>query len=207
MGTGLPIEFSETHNLGWKTPIHGEGYSSPVIWKSHIWLTTASFDERKLSAVCIDLNSGQILHDIEVFVVKESELQSKRPNSHASPTPIIEQGRVYVHFGTYGTACLNTETGQKIWQRRDLNCFHEVRPGSSPIINDNLLYLIYDGVDKQFIVALDKYSGETIWLKNDRSWKSSKSGMTAKSFATPTIIKHLRKKATNCSVSRLHNRL
>ena len=191
MGTGLPIEFSETHNLGWKTPIHGEGYSSPVIWKNHIWLTTASFDERKLSAVCIDLNSGQILHDIEVFVVKESELQSKRPNSHASPTPIIEQGRVYVHFGTYGTACLNTETGQKIWQRRDLNCFHEVRPGSSPILDDDLLFLIYDGVDKQFIVALDKYTGETRWLKYDRSWQTSQTGMTAKSFATPTVIEHL----------------
>jgi len=191
MGTGLPIEFSETRNLGWKTPIHGEGYSSPVIWGNQIWLTTASFDERKLFAVCVDLKSGQILHDIEVFVVKESELQSKQPNSHASPTPIIEEDRVYVHFGTYGTACLNTETGQKMWQRQDLNCFHEVRPGSSPILDGDLLFLIYDGVDKQFIVALDKYTGETRWLKYDRSWQTSQTGMTAKSFSTPTVIEHL----------------
>ena len=194
LGKSLPIEFSENKNLRWKTTIHDDGYSSPVIWNKQIWVTTASYENRKLYAVCVDLKSGEILHDIKVFDVKSSQLQSKRPNSHASPTPVIEEGRVYVHFGTYGTACLDTETGQKLWERRDLNCYHEVRPGSSPIINDNLLYLIYDGVDKQFIVALDKYSGETIWLKNDRSWKSSKSGMTAKSFATPTIIKHQGKK-------------
>ena len=194
MGKELPIEFSETKNLRWKTSIHDDGYSSPIIWNNQIWLTAASYDNRKLFVVCVDLKSGQILHDKEVFDIKRSELQSKRPNSHASPTPVIEDGRIYVHFGTYGTACLDTETGQKIWERRDLNCFHEVRPGSSPIIDDDLLYLIYDGVDKQFIAALDKYNGETRWLKYDRSWKTNKSGMTAKSFATPTIIEHLGRK-------------
>jgi len=194
MGKELPIEFSETKNLRWKTSIHDDGYSSPIIWNNQIWLTAASYDDRKLFVVCVDLKSGQILHDKEVFDIERSELQSKRPNSHASPTPVIEDGRIYVHFGTYGTACLDTETGQKIWERRDLNCFHEVRPGSSPIINDDLLYLIYDGVDKQFIAALDKYNGGTHWLKYDRSWKTNKSGMTAKSFATPTIIEHLGKK-------------
>ena len=194
MGKELPIEFSETKNLRWKTSIHDDGYSSPIIWNNQIWLTAASYDDRKLFVVCVDLKSGQILHDKEVFDIERSELQSKRPNSHASPTPVIEDGRIYVHFGTYGTACLDTETGQKIWERRDLNCFHEVRPGSSPIINDDLLYLIYDGVDKQFIAALDKYNGGTHWLKYDRSWKTNKSGMTAKSFATPTIIEHLGRK-------------
>ena len=194
MGKELPIEFSETKNLRWKTSIHDDGYSSPIIWNNQIWLTAASYDNRKLFVVCVDLKSGQILHDKEVFDIKRSELQSKHPNSHASPTPVIEDERIYVHFGTYGTACLNTETGQKIWERRDLNCFHEVRPGSSPIIDDDLLYLIYDGVDKQFIAALDKYNGETRWLKYDRSWKTNKSGMTAKSFATPTIIEHLGRK-------------
>ena len=193
-GKGLPIEFSETKNLRWKTSIHGDGYSSPVIWNDQIWLTTASYNDRKLFVICVDLESGVILHDKEVFDIKESELQLERPNSHASPTPVIENGRIYVSFGTYGTACLNTETGQKIWERKDLNCFHEVRPGSSPIIDDDFLYLIYDGVDKQFIAALNKYNGKTLWLKHNRSWKTNKSGMTAKSFATPTIIEHLGEK-------------
>ena len=87
-------------------------------------------------------------------------------NSHASPTPVVAEGRIYVHFGTYGTACLDTQTGRKFWERRDLNCDHRVRPASSPIIEGELLFLVYDGVDVQFIIALEKESGQTRWLEN-----------------------------------------
>lgn len=210
--TSLPIEFNETHNVRWKIPIHDQGYSSPVIWRNQIWLTTALADGRELYAICIDLQNGDILHDLKVFDVAEPQLEHAGLNSHASPTPIVEEGRIYVHFGTYGTACLNTETGDILWERRNLNCDHRVRPASSPIIDGNKLFLTYDGVDVQFIAALDKNSGNTLWLehrkvdsdlgdvlrakgvKDIEKTKKEKPNDNRKSYGTPTIITHQGKK-------------
>ena len=149
----LPVEFSESKNVRWKTPIHDQGWSSPVVWQKQIWLTTAKEDGTELFVVCIDLESGKVVHDIKVFDVVEPQLEYPGLNSHASPTPVVAEGRIYVHFGTYGTACLDTQTGRKLWERRDLNCDHRVRPASSPIIEGELLFLVYDGVDVQFIIA------------------------------------------------------
>ena len=114
--TNLPIEFSETENVRWKVPIHDKGYSSPVVWGNQIWLTTARDDGRELFVICVDLENGDILHDIKVFDVAEPQLEHGDLNSHASPTPIVEEGRIYVHYGTYGTACLDTKTGDKLWE-------------------------------------------------------------------------------------------
>ena len=204
----LPLEFTESQNVRWKIPIHDQGWSSPVVWGKQIWLTTAREDGTELFAVCIDLDSGKMIHDIKVFDVADPQSEHPGLNSHASPTPIIEKGRIYVHFGTYGTACLDTETGRKLWERRDLNCDHRVRPASSPIIDDELIFLVYDGVDVQFITALDKESGQTHWLenrkvKNDLATVLTSGGIkdieetlkeklndNRKSYATPTIIEH-----------------
>lgn len=163
--TDLPVEFSETNNLRWKIPIHDNGWSSPVVWGNQIWMTTARVDGSELFAVCVDLETGDIIHDIKVFDNSEAQLDWNELNSHATPTPVVEEGRVYVHYGTYGTACLDTKTGKKLWERRDLHCDHRVRPGSSPIIDGDLLFLNYDGVDVQFAATLDKRTGETRWLK------------------------------------------
>jgi len=124
-------------------------------------------DGKEMFAICVDLQSGEIIHDIKVFDVPHPQLQYQeyKLNSHASPTPIVEQGCVYLHFGPYGTACLETRTGATLWQRRDLNCDHRVRAGSSPVIDGNSLVVTYDGVDVQFVAALDKSTGETLWLK------------------------------------------
>lgn len=202
----LPTEFSETKNVKWITPIHDHGYSSPVVWGNQIWLTTALEDGTELFAICVDLQSGDILHDIKVFDVTEPQVDHAGLNTHASPTPIVEQGRIYVHFGTYGTACLDTKTGDTLWERRNLNCDHRVRPASSPIIDEDKLFLTYDGVDVQFIAALDKNSGDTLWLKHRKSdsdfedllkakgvtdideTKKEKPNDHRKAYATPTII-------------------
>ena len=204
----LPVEFSESKNVRWKTPIHDQGWSSPVVWQKQIWLTTAKEDGTELFVVCIDLESGKVVHDIKVFDVVEPQLEYPGLNSHASPTPVVAEGRIYVHFGTYGTACLDTQTGRKLWERRDLNCDHRVRPASSPIIEGELLFLVYDGVDVQFIIALEKESGQTRWLeyrkvKNDLATVLTTGGVkdveetlkekpndNRKSYATPTIIEH-----------------
>lgn len=208
----LPIEFNEKKNLRWKTPIHNKGYSSPVIWEKQIWLTTARVDGSELFTVCVDLDSGDIIHDIKVFDVENPQLEYPDVNSHASPTPIVEEGRVYVHYGTYGTACLDTTTGDILWERRNLNCDHRVRPASSPIIDGDTLFLTYDGVDVQFVAALNKMTGDTIWVEHRNvdtdfgevlkakgithieETKKEKPNDNRKSYATPTIITYQGKK-------------
>ncbi|MCA9072540.1 MAG: PQQ-binding-like beta-propeller repeat protein, partial [Planctomycetaceae bacterium] len=90
----LPLEWSEDQNVKWKTPIHGKGWSSPVIWDNQIWMTTATEDGKKMYAVCVDANSGKVLHDLLVF--ENADPAFCHPtNSYASPTPVIEQGRLY----------------------------------------------------------------------------------------------------------------
>ena len=195
----LPIKFSDTKNVQWRTPIHDLGWSSPVVWKDQVWLTTAKVDGSEVFAVCVDLETGKKVYDIKVFDVSDPQTEYNHLNTHATPTPIIEEGRIYVHFGSYGTACLDTKTGKKLWERRDLNCDHRVRAASCPIIDGDLLFLTYDGVDNQFVAALDKESGKTRWITK-RSYKSGrvppkdKPNDNRKSYATPTIIEHNGKK-------------
>lgn len=164
---GLPVKWSEDENVAWKTPVTGKAWSSPVVLGRQIWLTNATPDARKLSVVCIDTNSGKVQHDIKLFDVDKP--QYIHPfNSAASPTPVLEPGRVYVTFGSPGTACLDSETGKAIWERRDFVCNHYRGPGSSPVIYKDLLILNFDGSDHQFVVAMNKHTGETVW-KTDRS--------------------------------------
>jgi outer membrane protein assembly factor BamB len=185
--TGLPTRWSEANNIRWKTPIHDKGWSSPVVWDDQVWLTTARSDGKELFAICIDRDTGKILHDIKVFDV-ESPHFCHPFNSYASPTPAIEQGRVYVHFGCYGTACLDTTTGKMLWSRRDLPCDHFRGPGSSPILFGELLFVHFDGVDLQYIVALDKETGATVWKKHRDLDYGNLDGDNKKAYGTPTIV-------------------
>jgi outer membrane protein assembly factor BamB len=183
----LPVEWSETSNIRWKTAIHGKGWSSPVIWGNQIWMTTAPADGKERFAVCVDRQTGKIVHDIKVFT-DEDPAFCHPYNSYASPTPVVEAGRVYVHFGSAGTACLDTATGKTLWERRDLPCNHFRGPGSSPVLYDNLLILTFDGFDFQYLAALDKNTGKTVW-KTDRNIKySTDDGDYKKAFSTPALI-------------------
>ena len=183
----LPLSWSENKNIVWKTAIHDKGWSSPVVWGDQVWLTTATVGGKQLFALCIDRASGKIRHDIKVFDVEEPSELWRKFNSFASPTPAIEVGRVYVHFGTYGTACLDTNSGATLWQRRDLHCDHWRGAASSPILYEDLLFLTFDGHDKQYVVALNKHSGKTVWQKDrDIDYKTS-DGDFKKAFGTPAI--------------------
>ena len=162
---GLPLRWSEKENVVWKTPIHDLGWSSPVIWNDTIWVTTATTDGQHAFAVCIDRASGKIVHDVKVFDTEKPE-HVATVNSYASPTPVVETGRLYAHYGTYGTACLDTGSGKVLWARRDLNCDHHEGPGSSPMLWGGLLIFHVDGRDVQYVVALDKATGKTIWKTN-----------------------------------------
>jgi outer membrane protein assembly factor BamB len=184
--TDLPLTWSETENINWKVPIHDRGWSTPVIWGDQIWMTTALENGEQMFAICVSNKTGKILHDVKIFENKKPPRVSSM-NSYASPSPLIEAGRLYVHFGTYGTACLDTKTGQVLWQRRDLNCDHEEGPGSSPVLFGDLVILTLDGGDVQYLAALNKKTGKTVW-KTDRSTKWPKENDYRLAFGTPLIV-------------------
>ena len=187
--TDLPMKWSETKNIMWKTPIHDLGYSTPVVWGDQIWLTTATKKGKTLFAVCIDLNSGKVIHDIEVFhPEKPQRIHTK--NSYATPSALVEEGFAYVHYGTHGTACLNTETGKVVWRRSDLNCNHLQGPVSSPILYEDLLIIPLEGIDVQFVVALNKKTGQPVW-RYDRPrelYEGIEPLYLLKSYHTPVIV-------------------
>lgn len=169
----LPAHWTDHENVAWKTAIHDRGWSSPVITENQIWITTATADGHKLFAMCVDKKSGEVIHDLHLFHI-ENPQKITNANTYATPTPVVKEGRVFVHFGTYGTACLSTTTGRQLWTRRDLNCDHEANagPASSPtIIGDNLVVHV-DGRDVQYIIALDTETGNTVW-KTNRSYDLS----------------------------------
>jgi outer membrane protein assembly factor BamB len=183
---GLPTKFSETEHVAWKTAVPGQGWSSPVIQGNEIWITTALDEGHDLRAICVDRQTGEIVHDVNVFQVARPP-KVHATNGWASPTPIIEKGRVYVHFGTCGTACLETKTAKVLWRNDDLKLDHEVGPGSSPALFGNLLVLNCDGFDVRYVAALDMQAGKLAW-KTDRSGVIDKEGTYKKAFSTPLVI-------------------
>lgn len=204
-----PLEWSEEAGVRWKTAIPGRGWSSPVVAGDQIWMTTAIesasdpedlekqvkgmaianqmelASDVSLRAICVDRKSGEVLHDFEVVHVdKPNAIHSL--NSYASPTPVIDEGRLYCHFGRYGTMCIDPATEKLIWERR-FEIEHYVGPGSSPVVCGDLLVLTCDGADKQFIVAVDKHTGDTVW-QQDRPPIRATNPDFRKSYSTPLVV-------------------
>jgi outer membrane protein assembly factor BamB len=170
--------WSETKNVRWKVAIPGRGWSSPAIHGDRVWLTTATDEGKSLRAISVDRNTGAILQNVEVFRVKSpGNLNSK--NSQASPTPVLEGDRVYLHFGAYGTACI-TQSGEVVWKTRLDYDNGQHGPGGSPVIYDNLLILSCDGQDVQYVVALDKLTGKVRWKKLREGYQA---------YTTPLVVR------------------
>ncbi len=209
--TGIPVSWSEKENVDWKTAIEGRGWSSPVVFDNQIWLTTAletpappeKIKERlkqlgmsvpspqlaglvTLKALCVDRASGRLVHDVTLLEVDEPPVICS-VNSYASPTPVIEKGRVYFEFGAMGTVCLDSNTARVLWSRR-LPIEHQVGPGSSPILYGDLLVLVRDGCDEQYIIALDKNTGRDVWRTN-RPPLTVAYLPYRKAFSTPFVVK------------------
>jgi outer membrane protein assembly factor BamB len=176
--TGLPLTWSETRNVQWKTEIPGRGWSSPAILGDRIWLTTATDNERSLRAICLDRATGTILRIVEVFRLS-SPGRVNAKNSLASPTPVLEGDRVYVHFGAFGTACIS-QAGKILWQTRLEYDNGQHGPGGSPILYENLLIVNCDGMSVQYVAALDKLTGKI-------QWKQYRKGSHA--YATPLVVR------------------
>ncbi len=184
----IPEAWSETSNVIWKTLVPGRGWSSPVVMDGMVWLTTSEPDGKKVQVIGMKEKDGKIVYTIEVFDIEFPQEQHGL-NSYASPSPVIEPGRIYVHFGAYGTACLDTKSGKIIWKRKDLQCDHGVGPGSSPFLYKDLLILTFDGQDLQYVTALDKKTGKTVWNTPRGLDLSGFTPDARKGFSTPIIIK------------------
>ena len=186
--TQAPVVWNDSTNILWKTDLEGQGWSSPVVFGNQVWLTTSTGNGKKMAGICLDINSGKKIYDLSLF--QPDSIYSKHSiNSYATSTPCIEEGFVYLHFGSYGTACVNTGNGTVVWKRTDLKCDHVQGPASSPILYKNLLILHYEGIDVQFIVALNKHTGETIW-KTERPAKIYEPLLPIgkKAYITPIIV-------------------
>jgi outer membrane protein assembly factor BamB len=193
---GLPWQWSETNHVRWKTEIPLRGWSTPVILGGQIWMTTASIEGHEFFGICVDEATGKILYHEKLFHCDNPEPLGNSVNCYAAPSPAIKPGRVYLHFGSYGTACIDTTTKKVLWQRTDLPCRHYRGPASSVILFENLVILTLDGADLQYTVALDKQTGKTVW-KTDRSVAFddtqgfqgfAKDGDLRKAHSTPLIV-------------------
>jgi outer membrane protein assembly factor BamB len=185
--TRVPLKWDDS-SIKWKTEIHDRGLSSPVVFGNQVWVTTAKTDGTELYAVAVDFNTGKIIYDISVFTPGQKEGKHSL-NSYATPTPCVEKNFAYVHYGSFGTACINTSTGLVIWKVTDLKCKHVQGPASSPVLYKNLIILHFEGTDMQYIVALDKATGKIVW-RTDRP-KEPYEPLTVigrKAYITPIII-------------------
>jgi outer membrane protein assembly factor BamB len=186
---GIPITWNDSTNIAWKTVIQGKGWSSPVVYGNQVWLTTSTRNGKELRAICADFSTGEIIHNRLLFA-PDSLYPKHSINTYATPTPAIEDGFVYLHFGRYGTACLETETGNKVWERTDMQCEHIQGPGSSLLLYKDKLIVHMEGSDIQYIVALDKQTGETIWRTERPGELYDKlEPIGKKAYITPIIIK------------------
>jgi outer membrane protein assembly factor BamB len=177
----VPLTWSEAENVLWKVPVPGLGWSSPVTAEGRVWLTTAIEQNGAVSlrALAYALDTGRELVNAEVFRLRNVQLTNAK-NSHASPTAIVENGRVYVHFGKHGTAALTT-AGEVVW-RTTLPYESQHGNGGSPIVFEDLLILSCDGADQAYVIALDKHTGKT-------RWKVSRRQPWDQAYSTPLAIK------------------
>ena len=194
---GLPVEWDAAtgKNVAWHLPLEHKGHSTPVIAGGRIWLTAATADGTRQYVYCIDEKSGEVLHHELLFENPQPEPLGNELNTYASPSCVAEDDAVYVHFGSYGTARLDPDTAEVIWERRDIKARHFRGPGSSPVLFENLVILTFDGIDKQFLIALHKETGTTVW-RTDRSTdygdlgpdgKPHADGDYRKAYSTPAL--------------------
>lgn len=179
----VPTLWSATSKTRWKIPVEGKAWSSPVIADGKVYVTTAVSKDAKLSlkALCFELAGGKQVWERTVFEKAEGAIHAK--NSHASPTPVYAEGKLYVHFGHDGTAALNAGDGSILWTQTSLSYAPVHGNGGSPVVHDGKLIFSSDGQADPFIVALSTADGSVVW-KTPRNVTVQRTF----SFATPLLI-------------------
>ncbi len=178
---GLPLEWSESRNVLWKTAVPGRGWSSPVVAGGRVWLTTAMNTPggTSLRLLGFDIDTGREVTNAEAFRLRSADLTNAK-NSHASPTPIVDGDRLYVHFGASGTAALTT-AGVVVWKTH-LPYESQHGNGGSPALYRDLLIISCDGSDQAYVVALDTRTGKVRW-KTPRRYPADQA------YSTPLVIR------------------
>ncbi len=184
----VPTHWSATDNVAWKKTIPGGGWSSPVLVNGRLYLTTATSAQGgkglKLIALCLDARDGKSLWSTSVFSPEDgSSLHSK--NSYASPTPLVREGRIYVHFGHLGTACLDLD-GRVLWRQSSIQYPSMHGNGGSPVLAGDRLIFSCDGVTNPVVVALDRRTGDVRW----KTPRNNESIPRKFAFSTPLLITH-----------------
>ena len=206
----LPAEWSETKGIKWKAALPGRGWSTPVVEGDQIWVTTAIenaasaeqaekrlkentgdqpvtvLESVSLRAICVSVESGEVLQDVELLNVKEPQWVHQL-NSYASPSPIMKEGRLYAHFGSFGSACLDTRSGSVLWRNEELHVRHENGPGSTPVLWKDRLIVHFDGSDVQFIAAFSTETGKVLW-RSERSGEMDPRPQQKKAYGTPLLV-------------------
>lgn len=184
--TDVPIRWSATENVAWKAAIPGGGWSSPVLVNGRVYLTSAisaaGVKDLKLTAICLDARDGKLLWSTNVFSPEDGS-SLHRKNSYASPTPLVRGGRLYVHFGHLGTACLDLN-GQVLWRQTSITYPSMHGNGGSPLLAGDRLIFSCDGITNPAVVALDRHTGKVQW----KTPRDNDSVPKKFSFSTPLLI-------------------
>ncbi len=184
----VPVAWGEAKNVAWKAPLAGKGWSSPVVAGGEAWVTTAvpTAGGTSLRMVAVDLRSGKIEHDVELFAVaKVAPLHAR--NTPASPTAAVVGDAVIASFGSDGVGCVDATTGKVLWRNDRLKVDYESGPGSSPVPYKGLIILPCDGADAQFVVALEAATGKEAW-RTERTAAAKRPPNERRAFSTPLVI-------------------
>ena len=190
--TSLPVSWSAEENIAWKTDIPGEGWSSPIVWNDHVFLTTATEDGKNCHVIAVDRKTGKVLWD-KIVLIQKPEQHRHAMNSYATPTPVTDGETVYAVFS--GNFVAMDFDGNIRWVNSDLEFYSQHGMGTSPILHGDLLFLAVDqssreepkGIgwlepwDKGYLLALDKNTGKERWR--------GKRGMSRLGHATPIVMK------------------
>jgi len=169
--TKLPLTWSDSEHIVWKTPLPGPGASSPIVWGDRIYLTCytgyfvpdqpgGELKDLRRHLLAIRRDNGEILWDREV-AAKLPEEEQIRDHGYAANTPVADADRVYVFFGKTGVMAF-THQGEQQWQADVGSNTHGWGTAASPVLYRDLV-LINASVESESLVALEKTTGQERW--------------------------------------------
>jgi outer membrane protein assembly factor BamB len=178
--TGIPLHWSDTENIRWKTHLPGRGYSSPVVWDDRIFVTWCVEEEKRRVLACLDRRDGKILWEKTILVAPLE--QKHRLNSFASATPATDGKHVWATFldkPEMIVACFTVD-GKEVWRKSPGKLLSRHGFCSSPILYKDTVILNGDQDAQGYLVALEKTTGKERW-RVDRPNRT-------RSYCTPVIV-------------------